>query len=178
MRPPRAALLALVPLLLAGSGLAGSGDPGIELEVDLGSFALRARDLATGHPGPTLRVLIGSPANPTPPGVYRPDRLVRHPAWTPGPKARALGGRPHAPSASGPLGVGKLPLRSAIQLHAGADRVELGKPVSLGCVGVDDASWHALVAWLEERGSLEPWRGSDVGEAETGFRRPLRVVVR
>jgi hypothetical protein len=180
MRSPRAALLGLLaPLLVAGAVVAGDPpDPGVVLEEDLGSYTLHARDLASSSLGPTLRVVIGSPSHPTPTGVFQPARLVRHPGWSPGPIARSLGGSARPPSSSGPLGLGKLPLLGAIQIHAGADPVELGKPLTLGCVGVDDASWEALVRWLAERETLHPWRHSRDGEAETGFRRPLRVVVR
>jgi hypothetical protein len=183
-----AAFLALLAPLCASAGdpvLAPSDlspsedDAGILLRVDLGSFRLEALDLDTASIGPSLRVSVGSPAYPTPTGEFRPVRLVANPSWTPGPVARSFGARPHAPSNESPLGMGKLPLEfGAIQIHAGAHPLQLGKPMSLGCVSVDDASWLRLVEWLEERESLHAWRRRANGETETGFRRPIRVVVR
>lgn len=154
-------------------------DAGILLHVDLASFRLEALDLDTAAIGPSLRVSVGSPSYPTPTGEFRPVRLVANPSWTPGPVARSFGARPHPPSSESPLGLGKLPLEfGAIQIHAGAHPLQLGKPMSLGCVSVDDASWLRLIAWLEERESLHAWRRRANGETETGFRRPIRVVVR
>ena len=175
MLPPRVSLLCLLAPLLAGGG----ADPGLLLEVDLDAFRLQARDLGADAAGPSLRVSVGSPTHPTPTGEFRPVRIVRNPAWTPGPYARSLGAQPHPPSKASALGAGKLPLgHGAIQIHAGAHPLELGKAASLGCVRVDDAGWGALLAWLEESQSLQPWRRTAQGEIETGFRRPLRVVVR
>ena len=86
-------------------------------------------------------------------------RVVRNPGWMPGPHARRLGARAQRPSSDGPLGVGKIPLESgAIQIHGGADPLELGKPVSLGCVTLRDEGWLELVDWLRSRNSLGPWR--------------------
>jgi hypothetical protein len=166
------------PALSASALPAQVDDAGILLHVDLASFRLEAFDLDTAAIGPILRVSVGSPSNPTPTGEFRPIRLVANPSWTPGPVARSSGARPHAPSGESPLGLGKLPLEfGAIQIHAGAHPLQLGKPMSLGCVSVDDASWLRLIAWLEERESLQSWRRRANGEIETGFRRPVRVVV-
>lgn len=185
----RAAFLALLAPLLASADESALGEfrdlrepedgAGILLHVDLASFRLEALDLDTAAIGPTLRVSVGSPSYPTPRGEFRPVRLVSNPSWTPGPVARSFGARPHPPSSESPLGLGKLPLEfGAIQIHAGAHPLQLGKPMSLGCVSLDDAGWLRLVGWLEERESLHAWRRRADGETETGFRRPIRVVVR
>ncbi len=178
-----AAFLALALPFAAGADEAEpppvADDAGILLHVDLATFELGALDLDTAAIGPTLRVSIGSPSHPTPTGEFRPTRIIENPSWTPGPIARSFGAREHSPSRTSPLGVGKLPLEfGAIQIHAGADPLLLGKPMSLGCVSLDDASWSRLIEWLEERESLQAWHRHENGETESRFRRPIRVVVR
>lgn len=169
------ALGLLVPALLAARP-----DPGVLIELDRAHFSLVARDLAAGTEGPELRVALGSPAHPTPPGAYPLRVVVRNPGWHPGPIARSLGARPVPPSPEGPLGVGKIPFARGgeIALHGGADPVLLGKPVSLGCVRATDRDFLALVAWLEDRGALQPPVAHANGEVTERFRRPARVVVR
>ena len=178
MRIPRRRLLA--PLACASLAmLGGGGDPGVVLEVDLASYVLAAHDLAARESGPTLRVAVGSPSHPTPRGEFRPWRVVQNPRWTPGPHARSLGAQPRPPSSNGPLGAGKMPLTAAgLQIHGGADPLELGKPVSLGCVSVADDAWRELIGWLEERETLAPWARRPGGDVVGEFRRPIRVVVR
>ena len=146
--------------------------------MDLARFSLSTRDLSESADGPALRVAVGSPAHPTPTGEFRPLHVVRNPGWMPGPHARRLGARARRPSGDGPLGVGKIPLEAgAIQIHGGADPLELGKPVSLGCVTLRDDGWLELVDWLNSRNGLGPWRESATGHVSR-FRRPIRVVVR
>ncbi len=174
MRDPRALIAILLPMLFGTAR-----DPGVLIEVDLASFSLASRDLATDAAGPALRIAIGSPAHPTPTGEFHPQRVVRNPGWLPGPHARRLGARAQRPSSDGPLGAGKIPLGiGAIHIHGGADPLELGKPVSLGCVSLRDESWLALVDWLHSRDSLAPWRANPRGDLVSRFRRPIRVVVR
>lgn len=164
----------LAPVLFAGVP-----DPGLLVEIDLERFELHVVDLGAWTPGPTFAVAIGSPTHPTPRGEFRPIRVIRNPSWVPGPWARSLGAEPAPPSSDGPLGVGKIPLGgNGIQIHGGAHPLELGKPVSLGCVRMLDQGWYALVEWLEDRRALRPWQRQPAGEVESGFRRPLRVVVR
>jgi L,D-transpeptidase catalytic domain len=178
MRPLRTVTLALC--LLGMPVLCGTrSDPGVLIEVDLVRFSLETRDLSADTAGPALRVAIGSPTHPTPTGEFRPRRVVRNPGWLPGPHARRLGARARRPSSDGPLGVGKIPLEvGAIQIHGGADALELGKPVSLGCVTLRDEGWLELVDWLRSRNSLGPWHKTRMGNAVSSFRRPIRVVVR
>lgn len=171
----------LVLLLLLGPGLlAGSRDPGLVIELDREAFSLVARDLAANAEGPQLRVVLGSPAHPTPAGAFPLRQVVRNPGWRPGRIARAWGARPAPPSAHGPLGVGKIPFAEGgeIALHGGADPLLLGKPVSLGCVRATDRDLLALIAWLEERGALGPPVRTASGELHQRFRRPARVEVR
>ncbi|HKA16041.1 MAG TPA: L,D-transpeptidase [Myxococcota bacterium] len=173
--PTRALFVIALPMLLLGS----LRDPGLLIEVDLANFSLATTDLSEDAVGPALPVAIGSPAHPTPTGEFRPQRVVRNPAWSPGASARGLGARARRPSSDGPLGVGKIPLESgAIQIHGGADPREIGKPVSRGCVSLRDESWVELVDWLRARNSLEPWHASPRGDFVSRFRRPIRVVVR
>jgi hypothetical protein len=182
MKPAMRCLRALIlaPILAAMPVLIGTrSDPGVLIEIDLASFSLASRDLSADAIGPALRVAVGSPDHPTPTGEFRPKRVVRNPGWKPGPHARRLGARARRPSSDGPLGIGKIPLEAgAIQIHGGADRIELGKPVSLGCVTLQDEGWLELVDWLHARNSLEPWRETPSGKAISRFRRPIRVVVR
>ena len=66
MRIPNLLLItALAPFLLAGTA-----ERGVVLELDREQFSLTARDLDHGIEGPTLRVVLGSPAHPTPTGGY------------------------------------------------------------------------------------------------------------
>jgi len=177
MRALRTSTLALI--LLGMPVLIGTrSDPGLLIEIDLARFSLSSRDLSAGSAGPALRVAVGSPAHPTPTGEFRPLHVVRNPGWMPGPHARRLGARARRPSDDGPLGIGKIPLEAgAIQIHGGADPLELGKPVSLGCVTLRDEGWLELVDWLNSRNGLGPWRESAAGNVSR-FRRPIRVVVR
>jgi hypothetical protein len=168
-------LAALAPWLLGGAA-----DPGVLLELERDSFTLRAIDLAQDVPGPTLRVVLGSPAHPTPSGEFPLHVVVRNPGWRPGRFARSLGARAVRPSRRGPMGAAKIPFaqEGEIAVHGGAQPLLLGKPVSLGCVRTVDAELLGLVEWLEERGALSgPKRRAD-GEVHQAFRRPARVIVR
>lgn len=168
-------LLLVSPLLLAGAS-----ERGVLLELDRESYSLTARDLDDGVEGPTLRVVLGSPAHPTPAGEFPVYGAVRHPGWKPGALARSLGARPVPPSDRGPLGVGKIPFAAGgeIALHGGAHPLLLGKPVSLGCVRALDADLLVLFDWLEERGALRTERPDEDGEVHQAFLRRIRVVVR
>ena len=160
--------------------LGGGADPGVLLELDRERYELRARDLASGEPGPRLRVVLGSPAHPTPDGLYPLHVVVWNPSWTPGEVARSFGAEPVGPSSEGPLGVGKIPFaqNGEISLHGGADPRLLGKPVSLGCARATDTDLRRLASWLESRDALlEPVEQAS-GERHQHFRRPTRVRVR
>jgi L,D-transpeptidase catalytic domain len=163
------------PLLLGGTG-----QRGVLLKLDRARFSLSVRDLDRGIDGPTLRVVLGSPAHPTPTGEFRAYGVVLNPGWNPGPVARAFGARPTPPSDRGPLGAGKIPFAEGgeIALHGGANPLLLGKPVSLGCVRTLDADLLALLDWLEAEGALGPVPVAGGREVHQAFRRPVRIVVR
>ena len=167
-------LLLLSPLLLAGQA-----DPGLLLELDRERFTLTAKDLRSEQTGPTLRVVLGSPAYATPAGEFPLYRVIRNPGWKPGETARALGGRPVAPSAHGPLGAAKIPFAGeGVAIHGGADPLLLGKPVSLGCVRTLDAEILGLLDWLDAQGGLRRAHVQASGELHQRFRRPARIRVR
>jgi hypothetical protein len=160
--------------------LAGNTDPGVLLELDRTTFEVRARDLASGAQGPSLRVVLGSPAHPTPSGSYPLHVVVRNPGWNPGSIARASGAHETPPSAHGPLGVGKIPFAEGgeIALHGGANPLLLGKPVSLGCARATDEDLLRLFDWLEQQRALQRPEKIAGGELRQYFRRPARVSIR
>src|SRR5262245_44203714 len=166
----------VVPCLL----VAGTSDPGVLLELDRAHFEVRARDLATGVVGPSLKVVLGSPAHPTPKGDFPLHVVVRNPGWIPGTTARASGAHPVPPSAQGPLGAGKIPFAEGgeIALHGGANPLLLGKPVSLGCARATDADLLGLFDWLEQQRALQRPVAIAGGELRQYFRRPARATVR
>src|SRR5262249_24807190 len=147
----------LLALSCALSLVAGTSDPGVLLELDRARFEVRVRDLATGGEGPSLRVVLGSPAHPTPKGDFPLHLVVRNPGWSPGATARSYGAHPVPPSADGPLGAGKIPFaeRGEIALHGGANPLLLGKPVSLGCARATDQDLMRLFDWLEQQRALQ-----------------------
>jgi L,D-transpeptidase catalytic domain len=160
--------------------VAGTPDPGVLIELDRTSYEVRVRDLASGDQGPSLRVVLGSPAHPTPRGDFPLHVVVRNPAWNPGATARSAGAHPVPSSAAGPLGVGKIPFAAGgeIALHGGANPLLLGKPVSLGCARATDQDLLRLFDWLEQRRALERPEKIAGGELRQYFRRPARVSVR
>lgn len=169
-------------LLLAFCGapaLCGAGDPGILLELDRERFEIRTRDLRDESEGPALRVVIGSPAHPTPAGSFAIHQVVRNPRWTPGEIARGRGAQRIPASSDGPLGVAKIAFGpEGVSLHGGARPLLLGKPVSLGCVRALDADMLALLDWLEGAGALGAQRAGEGGETTQRFERRARIVVR
>jgi hypothetical protein len=166
-------------LLCALPWLCAAGDPGVLLELDLEHFEVRARDLRDDRDGPALRVVIGSPAHPTPAGNFTLHQVVRNPSWKPGETARRRGAHELPPTSQGPLGVAKLPFGpEGVALHGGARAILLGKPISLGCVRARDADLLALLDWLDASGALGPRVAGHDGEVTQAFRRRARIVVR
>jgi hypothetical protein len=160
--------------------IGGATDPGVLIELDRDRFEVNVRDLASGAVGPSLRVVLGSPAHPTPKGDFPLHVVVRNPGWIPGTTARASGAHPIPPSAQGPLGIGKIPFAEGgeIALHGGANPLLLGKPVSLGCARATDRDLLALFDWLEQQRALQQPVELASGELRQYFRRPARVTVR
>jgi len=167
--------------LLAALALSGAArDPGISVRVDLERFELVAVDARRpAQAALVLPVATGSPAHPSPAGRYRPRAVVRNPGWTPGVKARARGAEPMDPSGTTPMGIAKIPLSGdGFAVHGGANRLVLGKPVSLGCVRLSDPDMLELLAWLDRAGALAPARSRPNGEIHQSLRRPVAFEVR
>jgi hypothetical protein len=156
-----------------------AADPGVRLELDREHFELRAWDLRADREGPSLRVAIGSPAHPTPAGIFPVHQVVRNPRWTPGEIARHRGAEGRPASSDGPLGIAKISFGpEGVALHGGARRLVIGKPVSLGCVRALDADLAGLLDWLEAAGALGPQRPGEHGEIVQRFARRAVIVVR
>jgi hypothetical protein len=152
-------------------------DPGILLTLDRELFELRARDERDGTEGPVLRVALGSPAHPTPTGVFPLRWIILNPAWTPGPTARKRGAEPQPPGLSGPMGVAKIPFagEARVALHGGGISLLLGKPITGGCIRAADADLLTLIRWLTSRGALAEALQTAEGEVRRPFRRPARL---
>ncbi len=181
----RTGSLLLLALLLPLQAEVALGDPererdqGILLELDRETFQLTARDLRDDVTGPQLRVVLGSPAHPTPTGSFPLYQVIRSPEWVPGEEARARGAEPVEASTAGPMGVAKIPFGAGgIALHGGGHPLLLGKPVSLGCVRAMDSELVDLLDWLGDHGALgHPVRRAS-GEGQQAFLRRARIVVR
>lgn len=161
--------------LLSGAAARAAGDPGLVLSLDRDRFLLSTQDARSGEAGPTVRIVLGSPAHETPNGDYRVGRVILNPAWTPSDSARAAGAKPLPPSLDGPMGVAKIPFAEtgAVALHGGGDPRLLGKPVSGGCVRARDADLLRILAWMLERGALAAPVEHPDGEIERSFQRPV-----
>jgi lipoprotein-anchoring transpeptidase ErfK/SrfK len=169
------AALAITALL----GVARS-DPGILLVLDRDRFELSARDERGGAEGPKLSVALGSPAHPTPKGVFRLQQIILNPAWTPGPTARAQGAEPLPPTRSGPMGAAKIPFSESrsLALHGGGIPLLLGKPITSGCIRAADSDLLSLIEWLTSRGAVADGIETRAGEVRRAFRRPVRLLTR
>jgi len=178
MRGRRRTIAALAAV--AALGLTGSArDPGVRVRLDLERFQLVAVDGRRPGDELVLPIATGSPAHPSPPGHYAPHEVVRNPGWKPGAQARAWGAQPIDPSAAGPMGVAKIPLRGdGFALHGGANPLVVGKPVSLGCVRLSDPDMLAFLDWLDRAGALAAPHSSANGEIHQPLRRPVAFDVR
>ena len=150
------------------------------LRLDREEFELYAVDLRSGVLGPRLPVALGSPAHPTPRGSFVLERVILNPAWRPARTARAAGAEPEPPSSETPMGVAKIPFgpEKPFALHGGGLPLLLGKPISGGCIRAADEQLLGLIAWLDERESLQESRSKPAGEIHRPFRRPVRLVTR
>ena len=179
-------LLALLLLLRPGVALGDLNTPqehardrGVLFELDRATFQLTVRDLRDDATGPQLRVVLGSPAHPTPTGSFPIYQVIHSPKWIPGSVARSRGAEEIEASAAGPMGVAKIPFAAGgIALHGGAHPLLLGKPVSLGCVRTRDDELVGLLDWLEDQGALGRPVASASGESQQGFLRRARIIVR
>jgi lipoprotein-anchoring transpeptidase ErfK/SrfK len=169
------AALAITSLL----GVAPS-DPGILIVLDRDRFELRVRDERDGARGPRLIVALGSPAHPTPVGVFRLQQIILNPAWRPGPTAREQGAEPLPPTRTGPMGVAKIPFSesASVALHGGGVPLLLGKPITSGCIRAADSDLLHLIDWLTSRGALADAVETRAGEVHRAFRRPVRLRTR
>jgi len=182
--------LRLIAVLLLACTVAGpqpsiaSGDPGLELEIDLEAFVVRTRDLRSGREGPEVSIGPGSPGNPTPKGRHRVGWVVLRPAWMPSDAALAAGAPKMPPSLESPMGVAKIPFAElgSVALHGGGDPRVLGRPISAGCVRTRDADLLRVIGWLDVAGALGDPRfdpdDPEHGEVKRPVHRPTWVVVR
>jgi hypothetical protein len=154
-------------------------DPGLLIDLDRIHYRVSVWDLRSGQAGPTVPVVLGSPANPTPTGSYPLSWVILVPAWHPGPAAIAAGARPEAASTEGPMGVAKIPFAQtgSIALHGGGNAGAIGQPISGGCVRAGDSDLLRIIAWLDLAGFLGPAQRRDDGEIYRPFQRPARIVV-
>lgn len=177
---PALCSLRLLTVLVLLAPAAAAADAGIELEIERATSSLRARDVGAGEDGPVLRVVMGSPGQPTPSGLFPVSRVVLNPGWTPGEAAREAGAEAEPPSLTTPMGVAKIPFADggSIALHGAGDARLLGRPVSSGCVRATDADLLLLLAWLHEHGALGPPVEQANGEIVRAFQRPVAVAIR
>lgn len=150
------------------------------MEIESSTFQLSVRDARSGERGPTIRVALGSPAQPTPLGRFPLDRIILSPAWRPGPVAERWGAVAQPASLHTPMGAVKIPFAAdgVIALHGGSDRRVLGKPISAGCVRAADSDLLRIVAWLDSRDALASARQARNGEIHRRFRRTIELIVR
>ena len=150
------------------------------MEIELSTFRLSVRDAHSGERGPTIRVALGSPAQPTPIGRFPLDRIILSPSWRTGRVAERSGAVAQPASLHTPMGAVKIPFAAdgVIALHGGSDRRVLGKPISAGCVRATDSDLLRIVAWLDRRDALASARQVRNGEIHRRFRRTIELVVR
>lgn len=149
---------------------------GIVFDIALERYELQIR--VNGRVGPVVPIALGTPSNPTPRGGFDVMKLIANPAYTPGPEGVRRGGTPHRASSDGPLGIAKIPFSGSFQIHAGADPLSLGKPVTLGCVGLTDADMATVISWLEAEGVIEAGTWGAGGQLHRNFSQPARVEIR
>lgn len=168
------ALVLLTPVSFASETTPVSVSDSVVIDVDLDQFLMRV--VRDGQPGPEFEVALGSPSHPTPPGSYRLQRVIRRPAWNPGPEARRRGKTAVAPSSDGPMGVAKIPFEGSFMLHAGAKPLEIGKRTTLGCVQVSNDAMDELLTWFESEGLLSTAKEVS-GELHHALRVPVELRI-
>jgi len=173
-------------VLLAAAAPARANEAALHFTVDLARKELRVelRTAARGprgethtEAGPRFRVATGTPHHPTPRGTFALEQWVANPRFQPGPEARRRGARPVAASTDGPLGIAKIPFQGAHELHGGAHRYALGKPVTLGCVQLTNGQMRELGHWLDTHGLLARAEATPSGELRRRFLRAATLVI-
>jgi lipoprotein-anchoring transpeptidase ErfK/SrfK len=174
------ALLCAIPSAFRSAGADSDTSPALIMEIESSTFELSVRDSRSGERGPTIRVILGSPATATPIGRFPLEKIILNPSWRPGTTARQTGAVPEPASLHTPMGVVKIPFAEdgAISLHGGGDERALGKPISAGCVRATDADLLRVVAWLDSRDALSAARDAQNGEIHRYFRRSIELIVR
>ncbi len=167
-------------MLSSISPVTASADPGLLLELDREHYRVMVRDLRSGEAGPTIPVVLGSPASPTPSGSYPLSWVILRPSWHPAPDAMQAGAQPEAASLTTPMGAAKIPFaeNGSVALHGGGDPRLMGKAVSAGCVRAGDGDLLRVIAWLDQRDALGAPRSRDDHEIHRPFKRPARMLVR
>lgn len=172
------ALVAFALMLLPCSASAGGArDPGILLELDRDLHRVVVHDLKTGETGPDLVVATGSPSHATPAGEFSLYHVILNPHWNPGEVARSLGAEVIPPSASGPMGIAKIPFSGSYFLHGGGSRYAVGKSVSLGCLRASDRGIQDLLDWLHEQRVLGATKTRKDGQQSQSFTRPVKLII-
>jgi len=184
----RAPLSGLLLVVFVSLGLLGwdssaaadpDPDPGFVLEIDSAAFRVSVRDARSGERGPSVEVVLGSPAHETPHGDFPVAWVILRPSWHPSPSAQRAGAVPEPASLDSPMGVAKIPFAAngSVALHGGGDPRLMGRPVSGGCVRAGDGDLLRVIAWLDQHGALGPAREREDGEIHRPFQRPARVIV-
>jgi hypothetical protein len=148
----------------------------IRIEVSLDRYELRV--LEGGRTRLRFDISSGMPSTPTPRGGFTLREVISNPSFRPGPEARRRGATPRGPSLQGPLGIAKIPFQGSFQIHAGVDPLAMGKPMTLGCVGLTDASMRTLLDWLAARGAITDGERSSEGQLHHRFVRPATLRIR
>jgi hypothetical protein len=182
-RSLEASVLVLV-LLFTTAGLGATelahasvrGADAIRLEVSLDRYELRVVEY--GRTRLRFDISLGMPSTPTPTGGFSLREVISNPSFRPGPQALRRGARARGASQRGPLGIAKIPFQGSFLIHAGEDPLAMGKPMTLGCVGLTDASMRILLEWLEERGALAQGERSAEGQVHHRFLRPTYLSIR
>jgi lipoprotein-anchoring transpeptidase ErfK/SrfK len=177
-----AALVLVCAFTVAGLGLADHagasvrGGDAIQIEVSLDRYELRV--VENGRTRLRFDISLGMPSTPTPTGGFTLREVISNPSYRPGPEALRRGARPRGASPEGPLGIAKIPFQGSFQIHAGEDPLAMGKPMTLGCVGLTDASMRVLLDWLAERGAIAEGERAAGGQVHHRFLRPAYLRIR
>lgn len=177
---------AVLPSLLLACFFAGVGCaekalariPGDAIRIEVSLDAYEMRVLERGRTQLRFDISAGMPSTPTPTGGFTLRKVISNPSFNPGPQARRRGAKASRASSKGPLGVAKIPFQGSFLIHAGEDALAMGKPMTLGCVGLTDESMRFLLRWLDERGALARGRRDAGGQMHHALLRPTYLRIR